>query len=344
MNALGQAIEVWNGEQLELVRDLQTGAWFVIAIHSTQAGPARGGTRMRSYPNLDAAVIDVLALSRAMTGKFRALDFPSGGGKAVIYQPSRLSQQDRDALLVRFGAAVANLGGRFATGPDVGTSPRDMDLIARRGAPHVFCRTPENGGAGDSAPLTAHGVFHALCNLSQRIFGSQQLAGRTIAIQGVGSVGLHLATQLQKAGAKLLLADTDRSRRSLMPNATWVDAATILSRECDLLVPCALGGVLTTQTVSGLRCRGVVGGANNIFASPAVAALLHQRGILLAPDFIANAGGAVGITGIEALGWSRQQAYDEVANRVAHALNRAYVVAQQRSLDPMAAALSFAYT
>ncbi len=337
----GEAIESWNGEQLEVIHDPPSGAWIIIAVHSTAAGPARGGTRIFPYRSLDDAILDVLALSRAMTAKFRALHFPSGGGKAVVFGATDLSPDARKQLLIRYGSMIAALGGRFATGPDIGTSPEDMNTIAVHGAPYVFCRTPEHGGAGDSAPLTAIGVLTAVLDMSQRIFGSEALHGRTIALQGLGSVGLQLAQRLLDRGASLVVADLDPQRQQTLahPDVCWVEPEQLLATTCDILVPCAVGGVLTKTTIPQLRCRGVVGAANNIFADPGAAPCLAARGISLAPDFLANAGGAVGITGIETLGWTAKQAEKEVASRIRRALAETYAYATKRGLDPQSAAL-----
>jgi len=341
---IGSAIEAWRGEELKIGRDSETGAWLIVAIHSTQLGPARGGTRMRAYPSLDAAILDVLALSQAMTRKFATLRFPSGGGKAVIVGAEDLAHDMRRQLLVRFGEYLHQFQDRFQTGPDVGTCSADMDVIAEKGAPYVFCRTPGNGGPGDSAPLTALGVQAALVDIANRLNGSRSLAGQRIAIQGVGSVGYALAKLLLAQGASLVLADLDPTRRTCLqgPNVAWVDPEQILATPCDLLVPCALGGVLNHTTIPALQCRGVIGAANNPLATPADAAELHERGILLAPDFIANAGGAVGITGIEALGWSPEQARTQVESRVQDALADTYSILEQTGVDPMAAAQQLA--
>ncbi|MGB1277283.1 MAG: Glu/Leu/Phe/Val dehydrogenase dimerization domain-containing protein, partial [Nannocystaceae bacterium] len=313
-----------------MARDAQTGAWFIVAIHSTKLGPARGGTRMRGYASLDAAILDVLALSQAMTWKFASLRFPSGGGKAVIVGAQELGSEARRLLLIRYGEHLQQFQGRFQTGPDVGTSPADMSVIAERGTPHVFCRTREKGGPGDSAPLTALGVQAAIVDIASRLNGSPSLDGQRIAIQGVGSVGLALAKLLLAQGASLLVADPDPTRRACLqdPNVTWVDPDRVLASPCDLLVPCALGGALNHITLPSLRCRGVIGAANNPLATSADAAELHARGILLAPDFIANAGGAVGCTGIEALGWSPERAQTEVETRIREALAETFSIVE----------------
>jgi glutamate dehydrogenase/leucine dehydrogenase len=203
-------------------------------------------------------------------------------------------------MLRDVGDAIASLDGRYATGPDVGTTPADMTVIGERTA-HVFCRPEEAGGSGDSSPHTATGVVAALRAACARVYGSADLRSRSMAIVGLGSVGGHLARQLTAAGAKLTVSDIDPGRRALATElgAAWAEPGEALTAEVDVLVPAALGGILTGGIVPRLRCAVIAGPANDQLADPSVAALLHQRGIVWIPDYIAGAGGVIYALAVE---------------------------------------------
>jgi len=334
-------LEGWDGESLVVRRDEATGAWIVIAIHSTRLGPAAGGTRMKPYPDLDAAVRDALRLSEAMTLKFAAPALPFGGGKGVLMVPDGLEPAQRAALLRRYGELVHSLGGEFFTGPDVGTTPEDMDVIAETGAPYVFCRTPAAGGAGDPGPYTALGVLSAIETVCDRRFGDRSLAGRRVVVQGAGDVGGALLRLLTDAKAEVAFSDIDddrvrRFREEL--GVTAVPPAEALTTPCDVLAPCALGGVLDAETIPRLRCAAVAGSANNQLAADGDAERLAARGILYAPDFVANVGGAMAMPGIEALGWSVDEARQDVVDYVHGALTKIFDVADAEGITTDAAA------
>jgi leucine dehydrogenase len=199
----------WDGETVIVRYDRPTGAWIFIAIHSTRLGPAGGGTRMKSYPDVQAALQDALRLAEGMTYKFATPGIPFGGGKAVIAIPSDFDPQSRPALLRRYGALVHQLGGLFYTGPDVGTSSADMDIIAETGAPYVFARTPAAGGAGSSGPATALGVFTGIRVACEHLFGEASLKGRRVLVQGTGSVGGTLIEYLRAADAEVVFSEVD---------------------------------------------------------------------------------------------------------------------------------------
>ncbi|HEX6025515.1 MAG TPA: Glu/Leu/Phe/Val dehydrogenase dimerization domain-containing protein, partial [Solirubrobacter sp.] len=239
----------------------------MVAIHSTARGPALGGCRMWTYDNARAAVRDVLRLSRAMTFKAAVAGLPLGGGKGVIMlRPDEavLTPERREAVLQDFGDTVEMLDGAYLTAEDVGTSERDMEIIASR-TKHV---TGLATGSGDPSPWTALGCEVALRVTCERVFGSDDLNGRSVAVIGLGSVGGRLAEMLAKDGAKLLVADVDQSKRELAERigAGWTDPQSALTAEVDLLAPCALGGVLNDETVPALRCKAIAGAANNQLA------------------------------------------------------------------------------
>lgn len=330
----------WDGEESWLGRDGPSGAWIAIALHSTRLGPAVGGTRLREYPDPEAALADARALAAAMTLKFALAELPWGGGKGVIAAPPGLGPDARRGLLRRYGERLAALGGRFRTGPDVGTGPADMDVIAGTGAPWVFGRTPAAGGAGSSGPATAVGVFAAIEAACEEAFGSASPAGRVVLVQGAGSVGGPLAAALARAGAEVLVADpaAPALRGAVAAGARPVDPREALRTPCDVFSPCALGGVIGPGEAAALRCRAVAGGANNPLTGPEVAALLARKGIVYAPDFVASAGGAMAGVRMEADGWDRARAEAEVARRVTATLREVFALARRTGADTDAAA------
>ncbi len=308
-------LQKWDGEEVIVRFDRPTGAWIFIAIHSTRLGPAAGGTRMKSYPDPKTAILDALNLARGMTYKFAVINFPYGGGKAVIDVPHNLEPQMRENLLRRYGALVHQLGGLFETGPDVGTSSIDMDIVSETGSPYVFCRTPEKGGAGDSGPITAWGVFCGMQAVCEYLFGDASLKDKRILVQGAGSVGRALIQLLKEAGAEILFSDVDPERIRHFgddPDLQFVSADAVYDTACDIFSPCALGAILNRKTIPRLRCQAVAGAANNQLAEPNDAEKLRTANILYAPDYVISIGGAMGITGIESMGWSPEKAYQEV--------------------------------
>ena len=290
------------GTEHELVlqaEDERAGYRAIVAIHNTRRGPACGGTRLWHYDSDAAALTDALRLSRAMSYKAAAAGLPMGGGKSVIIADH--GRGSREDLFRAHGRCVEQLGGRYITAEDVGTSYEDMAIV-RRETTHV-------AGLRDPSPYTARGVFRALQAAARRRWGTDALAGRIFALQGCGNVGTALARMLQDAGAALVLADMDesRARRAARPGVDRVVSPDqILRIPADGFVPCALGGVLDHPTIATLQCEIVVGAANNQLSEPADAGRLAARGILYGPDYIANAGGV--IDGARSLfGWTDER-------------------------------------
>jgi leucine dehydrogenase len=298
---------------------------------------------MWRYPDTLAAMADVLRLARAMTFKAAAADLPLGGGKGVIALPSgeAITSTRRRAALLDFGDTVEAIGGRYVTAEDVGTSSRDMSVIATR-TQNVAGLSRGRGGSGDPSPFTALGVFEAIRASCERAFGTPSLRGRTVSVMGVGHVGSRVAKLCARAGAQLLLADVDERRRSLAAElgARWLEPQAALLAECDVLSPCALGGVLDEETVPWLRCRVIAGGANNQLADDGIADLLQARGILWAPDFIVNAGGIINIAQ-ELEGYDPRRARARV-RAIAGAITRVFEEADASETSPLVAALELA--
>jgi leucine dehydrogenase len=293
----------WDGEETVVRFDEPSGSWMFVGVHSTILGPGMGGTRMKTYAEPADGLRDVLRLSSAMTSKMAMASVPLGGGKAVLGVPEIPQGQERRELLLRYGDLVESLHGTYVTACDMNTGPPDMDVIAER-CSSVLGRTHAKGGSGTSAPNTAVGVFHAIRAAVAHAFGSDDLDGRTVAVQGVGAVGGPLSRMLAQAGARLTLADVDDVRAKELGEeleADLVPAENIAEAPCDVFSPCATGGVLNAATIPNLRCRVIAGAANNQLGEPADAERLAGRGILYAPDYVVNAGGVIHLVSYEML-------------------------------------------
>lgn len=275
-------------EDVVFFKDDALGLAGVIAIHNTALGPAAGGCRMWNYEREEDALTDVLRLSRGMTYKNAMADLPLGGGKAVIYKMG----PDRAACLTKFGEFVEGLGGRYITAEDVGASVDDMRIIAR--ATSFVAGMPKETGqaGGDPSPVTARGVF--LC--IKALLGS--VTGKTIAVQGVGHVGLHLCELLAAEKANLIVSDvnTDNLERARAIGASIAPVEDIHRIEADLFSPCALGAGLNERSIPELGAKIVCGAANNQLATEADGERLVARGITYAPDYVVNAGGIINVS------------------------------------------------
>ncbi len=281
----------------------------IIVIHSTALGAAVGGTRLWSYPAEHDALTDGLRLAKGMTYKNALAGLPCGGGKSIIVQKSRLT--NREKLFRAHGRLVESLGGKYITAEDVGTSPSDMEFILKETA-HV---AGLQGRSGDPSPKTARGVFRAIQASARQKWGSDDLKGRTVAIQGCGHVGHHLAGELARAGATLLLADVDEQKVQntiAQYGGTAVSIHAIMAAQADIFAPCALGGILNDESIPRLRVSIVAGGANNQLLEPHHGDLLERRGILYAPDYAANAGGVINGCCREMLGWDEKRTAEKV--------------------------------
>jgi leucine dehydrogenase len=311
----------WDGEHAVVRYDESTGTWMLVCIHSTHLGPAMGGTRMKMYGEPAEALEDGLRLAAGMTRKLAVLGLPCGGGKAVLAVPSVPTGDERRRVLERYAELVDSLGGTFVTGPDVNTGEADMDVIGAR-TRHVFCRSVGNGGSGDPSIHTALGVFHGIRATLAHAFESPDPAGRTVLVQGAGSVGAKLATLLTEARATVLVSDVDEER-ARATGAETVSPDSALETECDVYAPCALGATLNARSIPKLRCRVVAGAANNQLATDEDGDRLRAQGILYAPDYAINGGGALHGIGLEHLGWDAEQLEREVAG-IGTTLSRIY--------------------
>lgn len=309
----------------------------IIAIHSTALGPAVGGTRFWNYDCDKLASLDALRLSRAMSYKNALAGLPFGGGKAVIIGDAQTG--DRRQMFRAHGRFVESLAGKFITAEDVGTTPDDMEVV-RGETKHV---AGLHGGSGNPSPVTAHGVFRALQACAKYRWGSDSVAGKTVAIQGCGSTGYHLAKELHASGANLIVSDVESSRlqrvvtefgaRAVSPDEIWGVAA-------DVFAPCALGGAINDATISQLKVEIVVGSANNQLLEDEHGYALVKLNILHAPDFVANSGGI--INGCrELLGWDTNtttKKVDAIYDRVLDILK----LAEAQAVPPFKTATSMA--
>ena len=325
----------WDGEHAVVSYDEPSGTWMLVCIHSTKLGPAMGGTRMQVYAEPAAALEDGLRLAAGMTRKLAVVGLPCGGGKAVLAVPELPVGDERRRLLERYAELVDSLGGTFVTGPDVNTGEADMDVIGAR-TPHVFCRSLGNGGSGDPSVHTALGVFHGIRASLAHVFGSDDPAGRTVLVQGAGSVGAKLAGLLAAAGAKVLVSDVDQVR-ARGTGATTVPPEGALETECDVYAPCALGATLSAESIPRLRCRIVAGAANNQLAVADDGERLRAAGILYAPDYVINSGGALHGIGLELLGWDAEQLERKVAG-IGETLTRVYAASETEGIPTQEAA------
>ncbi len=289
-------------EGLHFFRDAEAGLTAIIAIHSTKLGPAAGGTRFWHYADPEAAITDALRLSRGMSFKNAMAGLPMGGGKGVVLADA--GRTKTPALLAAFGRAVDSLGGRYVTAEDVGMSDADMVAISTETRHVAGLPVGQGAAGGDPGPLTALGVYLGVAAAVRRGLRRESLEGVHVAIQGVGSVGGGLARRLAADGARLTIADADGARAASLAaelGAQVVGADEILTVQADVLSPCALGAILTADSIASLAVPIVAGGANNQLATPEDGARLHARGVLYAPDYVINAGGIINV-GLEYLG------------------------------------------
>jgi valine dehydrogenase (NAD+) len=325
-------------EQVVFCQDTQSGLRAIIAIYSTALGPSLGGTRFYPYPDEDAALADVLNLSRAMAYKNALAGLDLGGGKAVIMgDPAR---DKSEALLRAYGRFVQSLGGRYLTACDIGTTSADMDMIARE-CRYVTGRTVPNGGAGDSGVLTAFGVFQGMRAAAEHLWGSPSLAGRLVGVEGVGKVGRRLVGHLLDEGARVVACDLDAAAVQRVldrhpPVTAASDRDALLGHPLDIYSPCALGGSLNEQTVTAMTARIVCGGANNQLAQPGLEKALADRGILYAPDYVVNSGGVIQVAD-ELAGFSFERA-KERAGQIFTTTKKIFALADEDGVPPAVAA------
>jgi glutamate dehydrogenase/leucine dehydrogenase len=322
-------------ERIVIRQDPATGMRFVVAVHSTVLGPALGGLRLKRYPGgLREALADVMGLARTMTLKAAAAGLQLGGGKAVMIDDGAPGL--REARLVEAAGVIDELGGAYVTAEDIGTTTADMDLMSRH-TPYVVGRSVEHGGGGDPSPVTAETVFRAIACGLRATTGSDEATDRRVGVIGLGKVGYSLAARLASAGAEVVACDLDAVRAEAFAKehggVVAPSAEAVLAMDLDVIAPCAAGGMIDDALARSLECRVVAGAANNPLTSRDVARTLARRGILYAPDFLANCGGLIHV----AREWYGEGGPDEaeLVDRAEESLERAIATAAAEGSTPV---------
>lgn len=320
-------------EQLVICNDSSAGYRGIIAIHSTTLGPALGGTRFWQYASDEEAIVDALRLARGMTYKNAVAGLNLGGGKSVIIGNNKTS--DREMIFRAHGRFVESLGGRYITAEDVGTSTADMDFV------HMETKSVAGlaGRSGDPSPVTAHGVFRAIQASAKERWGSDDLSTKTISVQGVGHVGYYLMKELHEAGAKLVATDIDAERVKQVVadfGARSVAPDEIYGVQADIFAPCALGGIINDKTMPQLRVEIVAGAANNVLLEERHGVELEEKGILYAPDYVANAGGVINVYS-ELAGWSSARSFRK-ADEIYDTILKVFAIAKKDTVPTYVAA------
>ena len=305
-------METYDYEQLVFCQDKTSGLKAIIAIHDTTLGPALGGTRMWNYATEEEAIEDALRLAKGMTYKNAAAGLNLGGGKTVIIGDPL---KDKNEEMFRaFGRFIQGLNGRYITAEDVGTTVADMDLIHEE-TNYVTGISEAFGSSGNPSPVTAYGVYVGMKAAAKEAFGSDSLEGKTVAVQGVGNVAYTLCEYLHKEGAKLIVADINQSSVDRVVNAfgaVQVDVNDIYSVEADIFAPCALGAIINDNTIPQLKAKVIAGSANNQLRETTHGDLIHEMGIVYAPDYVINSGGVINVAD-ELNGYNAERAMKRVA-------------------------------
>ena len=328
-----EQLAVSDHEQLVYCREASSGYRGVIAIHNTTLGPALGGTRFWHYKSESDAIVDALRLSRGMTYKAAVAGLSLGGGKSVVMADH--AAQDREAIFRAHGRFIESLKGRYITAEDVGTSPADMDYIKLE-TEHVVGL---QGRSGDPSPVTAYGVYQGIKASAKVRFGSDSLAGKTVAVQGCGHVGYYLSGYLHEEGARLVVTDIDSEKVKRVVEefrARAVGLDEIYGVQAEIFAPCALGAVINDTTIKQLKVRVVAGGANNQLAEERHGDLLEEKKILYAPDYVLNAGGLINVNS-ELEGWTAERAQRK-AGEIYDTLLRLFALAKEEGLPTYKAA------
>jgi len=324
-------------EQIIFNFDKRTGHRSIIAIHDSTLGPTFGGVRMVDYPDEEAALADALRLSRAMTYKCAVVGEDQGGSKSVIWgDPTKRNEEQLRA----FGRFVETLKGRFTTGVDLNLTLEDANTIFKE-TDHIVARAEETGSYGPSGRLAALGVYHGMLSCAKQVWGTRSLEGRSIAIQGLGYVGIFLVPLLVEAGAKLTVTDvSEQAVKDITDkyNVTVVKPEEIYSVQADIFSPNAIGGIINDETIPQLTCSIVAGAANNqLRDEEAHSRMLAERNILYAPDFLINAGGV-----LQAIAEVTKKgvAYGEYRTRAIEGiLDQIFERAKAESITPLRAAM-----
>ncbi len=329
-------MEKYDYEQLVFCQDENSGLKAVIAIHDTTLGPALGGTRMWTYQSESEAIEDALRLARGMTYKNAAAGLNLGGGKTVIIGDPK---KDKNPEMFRaFGRYIQSLNGRYITAEDVGTTVDDMDLIHME-TDYVTGISPEFGSSGNPSPVTAYGVYKGMKASAKEAFGSDSLEGKVIAVQGVGNVAYRLCEYLHEEGASLIVTDINKEavQRAVDAfGAKAIDPNDIYSVDCDIYAPCALGATINDDTIPVLKAKVIAGSANNQLKTPEHGDIIHEKGIIYAPDYVINSGGVINVAD-ELNGYNQNRALRKVEG-IYDILGKVYEIAKRDHIPTYVAA------
>lgn len=326
-------LEEHDYEELVFIQDKASGLKAIICIHDTTLGPALGGTRVWDYETEEEAIIDAIRLARGMTYKNAAAGLNIGGGKAVIIgDPDKIKTE---ALLRTFGRYVEGLNGRYITAQDMNMTPDDLAVVHEE-TDHVVGL---EGKSGDPSPVTAFGVFRGILAAANKAYGSDDLTGKKVAVQGLGAVGYSVCEQLHEAGAELFVTDlredfVEKAVKEL--DATAVGLDEIYGVDCDIFAPCAMGAVINDDTIKKLKCKIVAGSANNQLEEDRHGEILEEKGIIYVPDFVINAGGVINV-------FEELQGYNEAramrrASAIYDSVSRIFEIAEEKNLTTSHAA------
>lgn len=327
-------LEASDFEQVIFCNDNSSGLKAIIAIHDTTLGPALGGTRMWNYNSEKEALEDVLRLAKGMTYKNAAAGLNLGGGKAVIIGDPRTDKSE--ALFRAFGRYVDSLMGRYITAEDVGTFEEDMDYI------HMetdFVTGTSSGGVGDPSPVTALGIYYGMKAAAKEAYGSDSLKNKRIAVQGVGQVAFNLCKYLHEEGAELIVTDINEeavARAVEQFNARAVGIDEIYDVDCDIYSPCALGGTINDDTIARLKAKVIAGSANNQLEKEEHGLVLHEKGIVYAPDYVINSGGVINVAE-ELVGYNRDRALKKVES-IYTILENVFAISREKNIPTSVAA------
>jgi leucine dehydrogenase len=339
MDAIFDYMEKYDYENLFFCQDRELNFKAVIAIHDTTLGPATGGCRMWDrYAGEMDAVEDALRLARGMTYKYAAAGVNLGGGKAIIIgDPKRA---DREPVFRLLGKFINRLGGKYITGEDVGTTLKDMEYI-RMETEYVVTLPTYLGGAGDISPMTAFGTIRAMQACCKRVYGSDSIEGKRVAVQGLGAVGHNVVDQLHELGARLVVTDIDPAKVNAMADKYGVETVTteaIFNADCDIFCPCALGKVINDDTLKRLKCKAICGCANNQLAEERHGHMLEEQGLVYAPDYITNAGGTIYDTDRLEVGNVNHERGREKVSRIYENMQRVFEIADRDKIPTYLAA------
>lgn len=329
-------MEGYGHEQVVFFQNKEVGLKAIVAIHDTTLGPALGGTRMWNYESEEEALRDVLRLSRGMTYKAAAAGLNLGGGKAVIIGDPK---KDKSQTMFKiYGRCLNTLGGRYITAEDVNTDVNDMEYVYSE-TDYVVGIEKSHGGSGDPSPFTALGTFQGIKACLGKALGSEDPKGKKIAVQGVGAVGSKLIKMLVDSGAVVYAGDIDKDRLAKVKaefKVETVSADDIVTTECDVFSPCAMGAIINDKSVDKLKCKIVAGAANNQLDRVEHGDILKKKGILYAPDYVINAGGLINVS-LELEGYSRERA-ERMTRGIYYNLNRIFEISEEMNLSTAKAA------